>query len=191
MACPVKSGESAGDMSYRNVMRIGIGGKGFRVQLTNEFGSTPLRIDSAHTAVDAGDGAIKPGTDHPLPFAGRSSFVIPAGAFLVSDEVAMGVPALSKISVSVHVPDQGITTRSCHVLASATNYIAKGDATNATKMNNARATDSWFFVKGIEATGERDAFSIVALGDSITDGAASTQDANRRWTDFLRRASAK
>ncbi len=185
MACPVKSGESAADSTYRNVMRIGVGGRRIRVQLTNEFGSSPLKVDSAHIAVDSGDGAIEAGTDHPLTFGGHSSFVIPAGAFLVSDEVPMDLRALAKVSISVHVADQEIATKSCHVLASTTNYVVKGDATNARKMNNARSADSWSFVKGIEVGAERNSFSIVALGDSITDGAASTPNANHRWPDFL------
>jgi lysophospholipase L1-like esterase len=186
MACPVNSGEpSVGDSTYRNVIRISIGGKRFRVQLTNEFGTTQLRVDSAHIAIDSGSGTIKSDTDHTLTFGGRPSVAIPAGGFMLSDEVAIEAPALSSLTVSLHVADQVLSTRSCHILGSSTNYVAKGDATGATKMKDARNTHSWNFVKGIDVGKDKDSFAIVALGDSITDGNASTRDANHRWTDYL------
>ena len=186
MSCPAKSGApSAGDSTYRNVVRIGIGGKGFRVQLTNEFGATQLMVGSARIGIDAGDGSIKPGSDRELTFGGQPSVTIPVGGLMLSDEIPMEVPALSSLAVSVYVTDQVIATRTCHLLASSTNYITKGDATKAGNMKNARTTDSWNFVKGIDVRTDKNAFAIVALGDSITDGAASTKDANHRWTDEL------
>lgn len=184
--CPVKSGEpSAGDSTYRNVMRISIGGKGLRVQLTNEFGASQLMVGSARIGISAGDGTIKPGTDHALTFGGKPSMTIPANGLMVSDRVAMDVPALSSLIVSLYVADQEIAVRSCHLLGVSTNYVAKGDATAAPKMTDARTTGSWNFVKGIEVLADKDAFAIVTMGDSITDGNASTKDANHRWPDYL------
>jgi lysophospholipase L1-like esterase len=186
MACPVDSGEpSPADSTYRNVMRISIGGKRFRVQLTNEFGTTQLMVDSAHLALDSGNGTIKSDTDHALTFAGHPSVAIPAGGFVLSDEVALDAPALSSLTVSLHVANQKLSTKSCHLLASSTNYVTQGDASGAIKMKNARTTDSWNFVKGIDVVTEKNAFAIVALGDSITDGNASTKDANHRFPDYL------
>ena len=186
MACPVKSGEpSAGDSTYRNVMRLSIGGKGLRVQLTNEFGAAQLTVGSAHIGIDSGGGAIKPGTDHELKIGGRPSVTIPANGLMLSDEVSMDVPALSSLAVTLYVTDQEIAARSCHLFSSSTNYVTKGDAAKALKINNARTTDSWNFVKGIEVRADKNAFAVVTLGDSITDGAASTKNANHRWPDFL------
>lgn len=186
MACAVKSGEpSAGDSTYRNVMRISIGGTGLRVTLTNEFGNSELMVGAARIGVDSGDGTIKPGTDRALTFGGRPSVTIPPNGLMVSDEVSMDVPALSTLSVSLYVTDQEIATRSCHDLGRSTNYVTRGDSTAATKMKNARTTSVWNFVKGIEVRADKNAFAIVALGDSITDGYASTKDANHRWPDYL------
>lgn len=186
MACPVRSGgPSAGDSTYRNAMRLSAGGKSVRVVLTNEFGATQLMVGSARIGLDAGNGAVKPGSDHALTFGGRPSVAIPTGGLMLSDAVPMDVAALSSLSVSVYVPDQVIATRTCHALASATNYVVKGDAVASAKMAGARKLESWNFVKGIDVAAEPNAAAIVALGDSITDGAASTKDANRRWTDDL------
>ena len=186
MACPVKSGEpSAGDSTYRNIMRVSIGGKGLRVQLTNEFGNSGLMVGAARIGIDAGNGTIKPGTDHALTFGGHAAVTIPANGLMLSDEASMDVPALANLSVSVYLADQEIATRSCHDLGTSTNYVVKGDATGAAKLNGARTSTSWNFVKGIEVRADKGAFAIVALGDSITDGYGSTKDANHRWPDFL------
>jgi lysophospholipase L1-like esterase len=185
MACPTKPDLPAGDSTYRNVIRTSIGGKGLRVKLTNEFGTTQLLVGSARIALSSGNGAITPASDHELTFGGRPSTSIPAGGFMLSDEVPMNIPALSSLTVSLYLPDQAIPIRTCHFLASSTNYVAKGDATKALKMENARTTPAWIFVKGIDVRSHKGAFAIVTLGDSITDGNASTSDANHRWPDYL------
>jgi lysophospholipase L1-like esterase len=186
MACPVKSGEpSAADSTYRNVMRISMGGAGLRVQLTNEFGTGELKIGAAHIAIDAGNGTTRPGTDHVLSFGGHSSVTIPANGLMLSDEVSMDVSPLSTVSVSLYVADQELAIRTCHDLGMSTNYVAKGDSTGAPQMKNARTTGAWNFVKGIDVRAEKGAFAVVAFGDSITDGYGSTKDANHRWPDYF------
>lgn len=186
MACPVRSDEpSAGDMTHRNIVRISIGGRGFRALLTNEFGASQLIVGSAHIAMSAGSGMVQPRTDHVLTFSGHTSVTIPSGGFVLSDEVAMEAPALSSLTISIYTTAQEISIRSCHLLASSTNYAARGDVTGAVTFKNARAIESWTFVKGIEVRANQNASSIVALGDSITDGYASTKDASHRWPDYL------
>jgi lysophospholipase L1-like esterase len=44
---------------------------------------------------------------------------------------------------------------------------------------------SSFFLTDVEVEDSRDASAIVTLGDSITDGTASTPDTNHRWPNFL------
>lgn len=184
MVCPVKPGDAPPtDLTYRNVMRISIGGHGLRVQLSNEFNSAPLTVGSAHVAVDTGGGYIKSGSDRALTFSSRSSVVIPAGGFMVSDEVAMEVAPLSRLAVTLYLPRQTLSFRTCHAFAASTNFVAGGNQAGAARMTNAHPVDSWNFVKGVEVRADAGAFSIVALGDSITDGFRSTKDANRRWTD--------
>jgi lysophospholipase L1-like esterase len=186
MPCPVKFGQpSAGDTTYRNIVLVSVGGKSVRVKLTNEFGAAQLAVGAAHIALSAGDGVIVPGSDHALQFGGRTSVTIPKGGLMLSDEVPMDLPAMSSVAVSVYVIDQEISTRSCHLLAMITNYASKGDATQATKMEHARATGSWVFLKGIDVRADKNAYAVITMGDSITDGNASTKDANHRWPDYL------
>ncbi len=176
---------AAGDSTYRDIVHISAGGSGVRVKLTNEFGSTPLVVSAAHIAVSAGAGAIEPGTDHVLTFGGRADVMVPAGGYILSDEVPMEAAAFANLAVSVYVADRYVSTRTCHVMATSTNYIAKGDQTAAASLENARTIPSWCFVKGIDVRARAGAFSTVVLGASIVDGYHSTPNENRRWTDGL------
>src|SRR5271154_6662693 len=71
--------------TLRQVIHLSIGAKKFRVRLSNEFGDGPLEIQRAHVAASARPGAIRPGTDRALLFAGRPSVIIPAGKMIFSD----------------------------------------------------------------------------------------------------------
>jgi lysophospholipase L1-like esterase len=184
---PVNPGQpSPADSTYRNIVRISAGGASLRVVLTNEFGRMPLTIGASHIALSGNSGAIEPGSDHALTFSGKSTVIIPAGASVLSDPVAMPVAPLASLALSVYLPQQRIDDTTCHDLAMSTNYIAPGDETAAATLSDARAIESWCFVKGIEVNADSDrAAAIVTFGDSITDGAKSTMDTNRRWPDFL------
>lgn len=174
-----------GNTTYRSIVHISLGGSAVRVQLTNEFGTQPLEIGAAHVAISAGSGAIQTGSDHALTFNGRPTVEIPAGAFVVSDPVTMQAAPLSDLVVSVYLPEQRVRNTTCHPFGDSTNYIFRGDATAAPTADNSSPIYAWCFVKGIDVKAGAGAAAIVTFGDSITDGALSTRDANHRWPDVL------
>jgi lysophospholipase L1-like esterase len=168
-------------------MHISLGGSAVRIQLTNEFGTEPLVVGAANIAVSAGGGSVQTDSDHPLTFNGRPTVEIPAGAFVVSDPVTMKAEPLTDLVVSVYLPEQQVKNTSCHTAGHSTNYVLRGNAAAAPTADNSSPITSWCFVKGIDvSTNSSDhAAAIVTLGDSITDGALSTPNANRRWPDVL------
>ncbi|QNI32636.1 SGNH/GDSL hydrolase family protein [Alloacidobacterium dinghuense] len=178
---------SPANSTYRNIVHISLGGSAVRVQLTNEFGTDPLTVGSAHIAVSAGGGSIQANSDHALTFNGRPTAEVPAGAFILSDPVNMEPAPLSDLVVSVYFPEQRIRNTTCHSFGDSTNYMLRGDATSAPTADNSSPIYAWCFVKGIDVrTNATDkAAAIVTFGDSITDGADSTRDANHRWPDVL------
>lgn len=128
-----------------------------------------------------------PGSDRQLTFGGSPTTVIPPGALVVSDPVRLAVPPLSNLAVSMYFPGS-VSATTEHSLAVQTTYVSMpGNFASATSMPaGGTTTTSWYFVNGVEVTAEgRPAAAIVALGDSITDGYASTVDANRRWPNSL------
>jgi lysophospholipase L1-like esterase len=175
-----------GNTTYRNIVHISLGGSAVRVQLTNEFGTQPLTVGAAHVAISAGGGgAIQTNTDHALTFNGKPTVEIPPGAFVVSDPVTMQAAPLSDLAVSVYMPEQRIRNTTCHSFADSTNYVLQGDATAAATADKSNPIYAWCFVKGIDLKADGKAAAIVTFGDSITDGAQGTRDANGRWPDVL------
>jgi lysophospholipase L1-like esterase len=177
------------DQTVRLIVHTSVGGNRVRIRLSNELGSTPLRIGAAHIALRAGGADIQAGTDRPLTFSGNTSITIPPGAPVLSDPVDLNVPALSDLAISLYLPGTvGATT--IHGTASQTNYVSlPGDFTGAATLPTQRTILSWPFLTEVDVDGGQAAggAAIVTLGDSITDGTRSTPDTNNRWPDWLAR----
>ncbi len=82
-----------GDTTLREIVHISLGGSTARVVLSNEFGLDPLTIGAAGIALSGNDGSIVPSSSSALTFGGRPSATIPPGALVVSDPVAIKLPA--------------------------------------------------------------------------------------------------
>ena len=162
-----------------------MGGRRIRVHLSNDFGATVLRIGAAHVALREKESGVVTGSDRSLMFSGKGSVTIPPGAQMISDPVDLNVPALADLAISVYIPGEtGPATM--HATGLHTSYVSKaGDFTGAPSLGDATTTQSWFLVAGVDVMAPADAFSIVAFGDSITDGATSTPDSNRSWPSLL------
>jgi lysophospholipase L1-like esterase len=174
------------DQTLRQIVHTSIAGRSLRVRLTNEYGTEPLVIGEARVARHSAGSAIVAGTDRQLTFGGRPSVSVPPGAPTLSDPVTLSVPALSDLVVSIHLPRR-TPAATVHGSAFQTNYIAAGNVTRAPDLPGATTTTAWHFLSGVSVAAPPRAASIVALGDSITDGAITTVDANRRWPDLLAR----
>jgi lysophospholipase L1-like esterase len=172
-------------VTVREIAHISNGGQQLRVRFTNEFGLDPLTIGDAHVALSAGGPAIKEGTDHALTFGGAASVRIPPGAAIYSDPIPLAVPPLCDVAVSFFLPAQIMRAETYHPFADQDNYAADGDQTAAATLAQAGPLESWYFFDGIDVNAADGARAIVALGDSITDGAHSTRNANLRWPDVL------
>jgi lysophospholipase L1-like esterase len=172
------------DVTFRTAARVSAGGSSLRLRLTNELTDAPLAIGAVHVALAGPDGAPQPGTDRVVTFAGVRSPTIPAFAPLVSDPVAIAVPPLSKLVVSIHVPGEA-TRATIHSLGVETTTVVPGDQTAAATLSGGRTTTQRFILSGIDVSGGPATATIVTLGDSITDGALSSNDQDRRWPDVL------
>jgi lysophospholipase L1-like esterase len=172
-------------VTLREIAHISAGGDQIRVRFTNEFGLSPLTIASAHVALSAGGSAIKDGTDHALTFGGATSVVVPPGAVMYSDPVALAVAPLSDLAVSFYLPSQVMRGETYHSFADQDNYMADGDQTASADLSHPTVLESWYFFDGIDVAAVEGARAIVTLGDSITDGAHSTRNGNLRWPDVL------
>lgn len=174
------------DTSLREIVHVSIGGTSVRIVLSNAFGAATLRIGGANVALAGTGGAIK-GTAAPALFHGQTAVDIPAGAEVVSDPIALTLPPLSDLAVTIFVPGQTVAAITQHGFADATNYELAGNQLTSTDFAGATTVHAWPFLKSVEVLASSDAAAIVAYGDSITDGAHSTPDKNMRWPDVLAR----
>ncbi|MFD7658862.1 SGNH/GDSL hydrolase family protein, partial [Actinosynnema sp. NPDC059797] len=182
---PASDTTSFEDQTLRQVVHLSVGGNSVRVRLSNEFGAEPLVIGEARVARRAGGGsAIEPGTDRRLTFGGRASATVPAGAPLLSDPVALPVRADSDLVVSIHLPER-TRGNTVHAFPYQDGWVAAGNVTGARDLTPTAVLGKWHFLTGVSVSGRGEA--VVALGDSITDGAETTRGANRRWPDLLAR----
>ena len=174
------------DATLRQVVRLSVGGTRLRVRFSNAFGTEALVIDAAHVARsgDKASARIVPGSDRTLTFDGRPAISIPPGADYLSDPVRLDAPALSSLTVSIHLP-QAPTGETGHPGSRATSYYVHGDHTADADLPNAGKIDHWYQLTGVEVAAPPAAATIVALGDSITDGHGATTNGDDRWPDIL------
>lgn len=173
------------ETTYREIVHTSIGGDSARIILTNEFGLSPLIINSAYLAPRTHESEIDTANARPVTFNGQTSVTIPAGALAVSDPIALKLPALSDVAVSFVLPVQPLPQVTHHGFADQTSYTAAGSVSGAKSLDSPTEITNWPFLKGIDVRTDDKGAAIVAFGDSITDGAHSTRDANQRWPDIL------
>jgi len=182
---PAATTQSFTDQTLRLVVRASIGGSRVRVRFSNEMGSAPLRIGAAHIGLRASAANLVAGSGRTLTFNGRAGALVPTGSPLLSDPVELTVPAQADLAVSLYLPGT-VQATTIHDAALQTNYVSSAGNYAATpSLPVARSIASWPFLTEVDVAGT--GASLVALGDSLTDGARSTANTNRRWPDFLAR----
>ena len=183
--------------ALRMVVRPTIAGKKVRVKLENTMATTPVVFTGAYIG-KLGEGAAIDGRNNPLTFGGRPGLTLAAGAGAFSDPVKMDVDAFELLAVSLEV--QSAVEVSGHQLALATNYIGvKGTASGTSAAGFSPVPQNAgnypiYYVAAVDVQSSKAPGTIVALGDSITDGRCSTRDPAtgnipadeyNRWTDVL------
>jgi lysophospholipase L1-like esterase len=182
---PIDVPRSLRNQTVRQIARVSLGGSRVRVELSNEYGTQPLVIGAAHVALAGEGSAIVAGSDRELTFGGEASVSVPPGAPILSDPLDLEVPPLGSVAVSLYLPE--ITpTSTFHWEGVQTGYISgEGSFVGETDFEATETITSRIFLSEILVDAPPDARAVVTFGDSITDGATSTVDANHRWPDFL------
>ncbi|MGB9146488.1 MAG: SGNH/GDSL hydrolase family protein [Acidobacteriaceae bacterium] len=174
------------DATIRQIFHVSIGGSVVRMRLSNAFGTEPLRFTSVHIArpVAPPGAQVDPASDRVVTFFGKPDVIVPAGAEYLSDPIPFALAPLSSVAVSFFLEDAP-AVETGHPGSRETTYYAHGDLTGAAELPGAQTIDHWYQVSGIEVEAPPQAAAIAVVGDSITDGHASTTNGNDRWTDFL------
>jgi lysophospholipase L1-like esterase len=173
------------NQTITQVVRLSAGGPRLRIRLSNEYGPKPLQIGAVRVALLGADGAVVAGSERTVSFSGAATALIPAGAPMLSDAVALPTKPLARLRVSLYLPadTNGCT---CHMTGMDLISIAPGDVTGAPPAPAKGAGDYRAFLTEVDVEVAGPSGPVIAtFGDSITDGYRSTDDANHRWPDRL------
>jgi lysophospholipase L1-like esterase len=184
-----EAGPTFADQTLRLLVHPTLGGSPVRIRLSNRFGAADVTFGAVGVARAAASGSpeLVDGTGRRVTFRGRGAVTVPVGADVVSDPVDLRVTPGQDLAVDLHVTAGGDAAAvTGHDAAQGTQFVAAGDRAGAAGAAFTGTVNSWFWLSGVDvrpAPAVRG--SIVALGDSITDGAYTTWNGNDRWTDVL------
>ena len=174
--------------TVRMIARVTAAGEAVRIRLDNTYGPEPLEIGAAAVGQPMRGARLAPGSSLPVRFGGRASVTIAAGERVTSDPVGMTVRAGQDLTVSLYVPGADVRP-SRHRSALTTSYLGEDGAGDVTADETGQAfattTTSMWWLKAIDVQSRASTGTIVAFGDSITDGSCANVDGHDRWEDWL------
>jgi lysophospholipase L1-like esterase len=178
---------SFSNVTLREIVHVSVGGAALRVRLDNTYGDRPLVFADAHVGLAGSGAAIQAGSDRALTFGGAGTVTVAQGAQAFSDPVELTVPAQANLAVSLFLPGSSAMVTGHHN-AKQGSFVTPGD--HAPDLAGTSFTTSifdWYWLNGVDVASESARGAVVAIGDSITNGAVSTFNGNNRWPDFLAR----
>jgi lysophospholipase L1-like esterase len=186
------------NQTFRMIVRPDGWSQQARLRFSNAFGARPLVLDGAYAGLALGGPALVKGSNAPVSFGGKPEVTIAPGASVWSDPVDLAfvrdpeAPGLAgrKLAVSFHVAGES-GPMTWHAKALTTSFVTAPDAGAKGALEDEEAfpysTASWFFLDAVDMRMPADTALVVAFGDSITDGTASTMNGDDRWPDVLSR----
>ncbi len=186
------------EQSFRLIVGPDVWGREARIRLSNAFGDRPVTFDGVYAGLQLDSSALVPGTNQPVTFNGAASVTIEPGGSAWSDAFPLPFadkvpPAFlqsRKLAISFHIGGES-GPMTWHAKGLTTSYVtAPGDGSRGMIEDEAAfpfGTTSWYFLDALDMRVPSGTQLIVALGDSITDGTASTLNGDDRWPDVLSR----
>lgn len=171
--------------TLRVMAHLTTGGSQVRVRLSQRFGGSPLNVGAAHVAIRSAGSAVVAGTDRALTFGGASGVTVPAGGDVWSDPIGLAVTGGKDLAISVYIPGSFTPTTEGGRGQIKTSYYKAGNQVSSLSFSFPGTTRQVFVVYEVQVLSPAAAASIVTLGDSITEGACSSVDANGDWPDLL------
>jgi lysophospholipase L1-like esterase len=176
--------QNIADQTVRMIVHTSIAGKKLRLELSNSFGKGVVSIGNVHVAVRTSESSIDTASDRQLTFSGSTSVNIGPGVVTISDPFDLDVKAMSDLAISLYVvKSEGAPTN--HTPGLHTAYISKGDTSSSTSMPEPTTTTSYLWLRSIDVVASANDFAVACLGDSITDGFATTVDKDQAWPTLL------
>jgi lysophospholipase L1-like esterase len=188
----------ARDQTFRLIVQPDLWGGRVRLRFSNAFGTGPVTFDGVFAGLQWSAAAVVAGTNQPVRFDGKPGVTIAAGESVWSDAVALPFvrtpvqPELTgrKLAISYHIAGES-GPMTWHAKALTTSYVTAPGAGSKGPSEDESAfpfsTTSWYFLDAVDVMAAAATRVVVAFGDSITDGTASTLNGDDRWPNALSR----
>ena len=185
----------ARDQTFRLIVMPDIWGRQTRLRLSNTFGTRPITFDGVRVGLQLASAAVAPGSSRAVTFGGKPTVTVAPGESEWSDAVALpfvndgATISGRRLAITFHVAGQS-GPMTWHAKALTTSYVSAPGAGAVDGDDEAIfpfSTASWYFLDAVDMMAPADTRLIVAFGDSITDGTASTMNGEDRWPNVLSR----
>ena len=171
--------------SVRQIVKISIGGETIRLKLSNIYSTEPVVIRSVYIAHAKDSFAIDAKNAKYLKFDNKYKTVIPAGKSITSDALPFALKPLERVAITINYTSAP-SVPTVHMGSRTTSYIMKGVTNAHSNFEKAFRENHWYNISGIDIYSMRtDLSSIAIMGNSITDGKCSTDNAQNRWPDVM------
>ena len=171
--------------SVRQVVKVSIGGDVIRLKLSNIYSMQPVEIRSIYIAHAKDSFAIDAKTAQYFKFGNNYKTVIPAGKQIVSDALKFNLRNLERVAITINYTSAP-EVPTVHMGSRTTSYIMKGVTNVHSNFEKAFRENHWYNISGIDVyTMSNNMSAIAILGNSITDGKCSTDNAQNRWPDVM------
>ena len=171
--------------SVRQVVKVSIGGDVIRLKLSNIYSMQPVEIRSIYIAHAKDSSDIDAKTAQYFKFGNSYKTVIPAGKQIVSDALKFKLRNLERVAITINYTSAP-EVPTVHMGSRTTSYIMKGLTNAHSNFEKAFRENHWYNISGIDVyTMSNNMSAIAIMGNSITDGKCSTDNAQNRWPDVM------
>ena len=171
--------------SVRQVVKVSIGGDVIRLKLSNIYSMQPVEIRSIYIAHAKDSSDIDAKTAQYFKFGNSYKTVIPAGKQIVSDALKFNLRNLERVAITINYTSAP-EVPTVHMGSRTTSYIMKGVTNAHSNFAKAFRENHWYNISGIDVyTMSNNMSAIAIIGNSITDGKCSTDNAQNRWPDVM------
>lgn len=171
--------------SVRQVVKVSIGGDVIRLKLSNIYSMQPVEIRSIYIAHAKDSSDIDAKTAQYFKFGNSYKAVIPAGKQIVSNALKFKLRNLERVAITINYTSAP-EIPTVHMGSRTTSYIMKGVTNAHSNFAKAFRENHWYNISGIDVyTMSNNMSAIAIIGNSITDGKCSTDNAQNRWPDVM------
>ncbi len=171
--------------SVRQVVKVSIGGDVIRLKLSNIYSMQPVEIRSIYIAHAKDSFSIDAKSAQYFKFSNSYKTVIPAGKQIVSDALKFKLRNLERVAITINYTSAP-EVPTVHMGSRTTSYIMKGVTNAHSNFEKAFRENHWYNISGIDVyTMSNNMSAIAIMGNSITDGKCSTDNAQNRWPDVM------